>query len=71
MLVFAGLAVAFGYPLINGVTHLARDLPSYVSQAQHGRGWLGHLVRRYHVETRVRKNAPKIADFGKAWRSPR
>src|SRR5207248_9931619 len=33
VLVFAGLAVAFGYPLVDGITHLAHDLPSYVSQA--------------------------------------
>src|SRR6266536_3624792 len=42
LLVFAGLAIAFGYPLDNGISHLADDLPSYVSQVQHGKGWLGH-----------------------------
>jgi len=40
-LVFIGLAVAFGYPLVNGITHLARGLPSYVSQAERGKGWVG------------------------------
>jgi predicted PurR-regulated permease PerM len=70
LLVFAGLAIAFGYPLVNGITHLARDLPSYVSQAQHGRGWIGHLVRKYHVETWVRNNAPKIATFGRGLAKP-
>ncbi len=70
LLVFTGLAIAFGYPLVNGITHLARDLPSYVSQAQHGRGWIGHLVRKYHVETWVRNNAPKIASFGRDLAKP-
>jgi predicted PurR-regulated permease PerM len=70
LLVFAGLAIAFGYPLVNGITHLARDLPSYVSQAQHGRGWIGHLVRKYHVATWVRNNAPKIATFGRGLAKP-
>ena len=51
LLVFAGLAVAFGYPLANGITHLADALPGYVSAAEHGRGWIGHLARRYHVQT--------------------
>src|SRR5947209_8424792 len=39
VLVFLGLAVAFGYPLANGITHLADSLPQYVDAAQHGRGW--------------------------------
>src|ERR1039457_4390852 len=51
VLVFAGLAPAFGYPLTNGITHLSNNLPSYVTEAEHGKGWIGHLVRRYHVQT--------------------
>ena len=38
VLVFVGLAIAFGYPLVNAITHLADRLPSYVDQAQHERG---------------------------------
>jgi predicted PurR-regulated permease PerM len=70
VLVFAGLAIAFGYPLANGINNLARDLPTYVSQAEHGRGWIGHLVRRYHVQTWVHNNAPKLADLGKGLAKP-
>lgn len=70
VLVFAGLAVAFGYPLINGITHLADRLPSYVASAEHGEGWIGHLVRRYHVQTWVRDNAPKLVSFGQALGKP-
>jgi len=70
LLAFIGLAVAFGYPLANGITHLARGLPTYVSDAEHGRGWLGHLVRRYHVDAWVRSNAPKLVGFGKGIASP-
>jgi predicted PurR-regulated permease PerM len=70
LLAFAGLAVAFGYPLVNGITDLARGLPSYVSQAEHGKGWLGHLVRRYHVQAWVRSNAPKLAGFGRGLAKP-
>ena len=33
-LVFIGLAVAFGYPLVNGITHLADALPGYIANAQ-------------------------------------
>jgi len=38
VLVFIGLAVAFGYPLIHSATHLADRLPTYVEQAQKGKG---------------------------------
>jgi predicted PurR-regulated permease PerM len=65
VLVFAGLAVAFGYPLVNGVTHLSDSLPVYVSKAEHGKGWIGHLVTRYHVQDWVNANAPKLATYGK------
>jgi predicted PurR-regulated permease PerM len=67
---FAGLAVVFGYPLANGTTHLARGLPSYVNQAEHGRGWLGHLVLKYHVQAWIQNNAPKLAGFGRNLAKP-
>jgi len=70
LLAFAGLAVAFGVPLSDGITHLARGLPSYVSQAEHGKGWLGHLVRKYHVQAWVRSNAPRLASLGKGLAKP-
>ena len=70
LLVFAGLAVAFGYPLANGITHLAQNLPSYVSQAEHGKGWIGHLVSKYHVQAWVQKNAPKLVTLGQGLAKP-
>jgi predicted PurR-regulated permease PerM len=70
LVVFAGLAVAFGYPLANGITHLARDLPSYVNSVENGRGWLGHLVRQYHIQTWVTHNAPKLINLGQGLAKP-
>lgn len=70
LVVFAGLALAFGYPLANGITNLAHDLPSYVNSAEHGRGAIGHLVRRYHVQKWVQDNAPKLVDFGQGLAKP-
>ncbi len=70
LLVFAGLALAFGYPLANAITHLADGLPKYISQAQHGQGWIGHLVTRYHVQSWVQKNAPKLVSFGQGLAKP-
>jgi len=62
---FAGLAVAFGYPLVNGISHLADNLPTYVKNAQHGQGWVGRVVTKYHLQTWVEKNAPKLAGYGR------
>jgi predicted PurR-regulated permease PerM len=64
LVVFVGLAVAFGYPLVNGITHLADKLPSYITSAESGKGWVGKLVRRYHVQKWVTQNAPKLVTFG-------
>jgi predicted PurR-regulated permease PerM len=70
LIFFAGLAVAFGYPLVNGITHLADNLPGYVSKAEHGKGWIGHLVTKYHVQNWVKANAPKLASYGKDIANP-
>jgi predicted PurR-regulated permease PerM len=70
VLVFAGLAVAFGYPLVNTVTNLADKLPLYVDQAQHGRGWIGQVIRHYHVQTWVQQNSSKIASFAQSLGKP-
>ncbi len=63
-LIFAGLGAAFGYPLSRGITHLAHAMPGYVAQAERGRGWVGTLVRQYHVEAWVRRNVSKLVRLG-------
>ncbi len=70
VLVFIGLALAFGYPLVNGITHLADQLPKYVTSAEHGTGWIGHLVRKYHIQNWVQRNAPKLVSYGQALGKP-
>lgn len=69
VLLFLGLALAFGYPLVNGITHFANALPGIIKRAQHGNGWLGHLLRRYHVQNWVQRNTAKLTslatDLGK------
>ena len=69
-LVFILLAVAFGYPLINSLTHLANTLPSYVRRAQSGKGWIGHLMRHYHVESWVSKNSSKLISLAQGLSKP-
>jgi predicted PurR-regulated permease PerM len=70
LLVFIGLSFAFGYPLVNGITHLANELPSYVAKAENGQGWIGGLVKRYHVQRWVSQNAPKLVTFGQDLSKP-
>ncbi|HVM66329.1 MAG TPA: AI-2E family transporter [Acidimicrobiales bacterium] len=61
---FLGLAAAFGYPLSNGLAHLAHRLPSIVSDAEHGRGVIGRLVQKLHLQKWVTDNAPKLSKLG-------
>lgn len=70
LVVFLGLAVAFGYPLVNAITHLADRLPSYVASATQGKGWIGHVVTKYHVQEWVSQNAPKLVTFGQDLSKP-
>ena len=70
-LVFIGLVAAFGYPLVNGLTHFSHQLPSYVSSAEHGKGWIGQLIRRLHLQAWVTQNAPKLQTIGSIRQNPR
>jgi predicted PurR-regulated permease PerM len=72
---FAGLAYEFGDPLVTGITNFANKLPSYITSAETGKGWIGEgwigdLVRRYHVQEWVAKNAPKLVTFGQGLAKP-
>jgi predicted PurR-regulated permease PerM len=75
VLVFLGLTLAFGVPLVNGLTHLIDSLPSIVSSAEHGKGWvgkgwIGHLVRKYHVQQWIKANTPKLLGYSKNLAAP-
>ena len=58
--VFAGFAVLFGRPLVGGVTNLANGLPGYLNKVEHGRGWVGELVRKYQLENWACANSSKL-----------
>ncbi len=70
VLAFVGLALVFGDPLVHGITHLADQLPTYVANAEHGKDWYGHLVRKYHIQNWVQRNAPKLVTYGQALGKP-
>ncbi len=69
-IVFCLLAFAFGYPLVNAFTHLADNLPTYVTNAEHGKGWIGHLIKKYHVTKWVDQNSAKLVSFAKGLSKP-
>jgi predicted PurR-regulated permease PerM len=69
-LVFLGLLLTFGYPLVNGVTDLAHALPAYVAKAEHGQGWIGHITRKYHIQTWVQRNVPKLVSYAETLSKP-
>jgi predicted PurR-regulated permease PerM len=67
---FCLLALAFGYPLVNAFTHFADNLPTYVKNAEHGKGWIGHLIKKYHVTKWVDQNSAKLVSFAKGLSKP-
>jgi predicted PurR-regulated permease PerM len=70
VLAFMGLAFAFGYPLVNSITHLANALPKLVKRAENNQGWLGHLLHRYHIEKWLKKNSSKLVTYAKGLSKP-
>src|SRR6202034_3436865 len=64
------LAYQFGNPLVNGITDLAGRLPGYVTSAEHGTGWIGHLSTKYHIQSWVQKNAPKLVTYAESLSKP-
>ncbi|MGO9963805.1 MAG: AI-2E family transporter [Acidimicrobiales bacterium] len=60
----AAVILTVGYVLVHPVyssaTSFARELPSLVRQAQQGKGQIGHLVKRLHLESYVKKNVPRL-----------
>ena len=67
---FAGLAFLFGVPLTNAVLHFAHRAPELVKQAEHGRGAIGRLINRFHLQHWVQKNAPKLSTFAASVSKP-
>ena len=59
------------YPLANGLTHLISKLPELREAAPStARGYIGHLVRKYHVQHWVQQNLPKLQSYAKNLSKP-
>jgi predicted PurR-regulated permease PerM len=63
LLVFCGVAYLFGAPLVSHVKSFAAALPGLTQQAEHGRGWIGHLINRLHLHNWVVKHAPQLSNL--------
>ena len=56
----AGLGYLFVRPLVTQVNVAVNAFPSYVADARAGRGTIGHLVKRYNLDTYVQRNTPSL-----------
>jgi predicted PurR-regulated permease PerM len=69
-LAFAGLTIALGHPFVSTISSFSHQLPASVSQAEHGKGWIGQLAARYHLLAWMQENAPKLVVYAKALARP-
>jgi predicted PurR-regulated permease PerM len=70
LIVAVGLAFLFIAPLYTAARNFAQDAPELLHKTQQGRGTLGHLVRRYHLEGWVDRNAHRLPDVLKGSGGP-
>jgi predicted PurR-regulated permease PerM len=56
----AAVGVVLTHPLITDATHFAKALPQLVTQAQHGKGQVGHLVARLHLLSFVKSKQANL-----------
>src|SRR5215468_3024058 len=57
---FSGMMYAIVRPLVDQAQTFADDFPRFVDDAQHGRGAVGRLIKRYNLDDWV--NDPKNQD---------
>ena len=65
-----GLGVLFGQPLVNGVTRFSHQAPNLVSQAEKGKGPIGHLVRQFHLQHWINQHAPQLSKYAASLSKP-
>jgi predicted PurR-regulated permease PerM len=60
MAVLGAAGYAFIKPIVNEVNDFVNNFPSYVNDAKAGRGTIGHIVKRYHIDGYVDRNQAKL-----------
>lgn len=56
----AGMIYMFVRPLVSQAQEFADNFPAYVDDAQAGKGPVGHLVKRYNVDSYIEKNQDRL-----------
>ena len=59
---FAGMIYTFVRPVYDAGQSFAWDIPGFVERAKNGEGRVGELIKRYNIDEKVAKNAPKLQD---------
>jgi predicted PurR-regulated permease PerM len=63
VVILSGLIYAFVRPIVDQTQKFVDDFPSYVEDAEAGRGTIGRLVQRYNVDEWVRENQDRLEQF--------
>lgn len=63
MLILSGLIYAFVRPIVDQTQKFVDDFPTYVEDAEAGRGTIGQLVQRYNIDEWVRDNQARLEQF--------
>ena len=58
----AGIAASIAAPLATQGTSVARKAPTYLRQAEEGKGPVGRLAHRFHLEGQLKKTVPKLSN---------
>jgi len=62
LLTLSGMMYAFIRPLVDQTTEAVDNFPTYLAEAQAGKGPLGGVVRRYDLERRYEENKDRITE---------
>lgn len=62
-LIFVGLTAAIAAPITTQGVNFAKRAPLYLRQAQEGKGPVGAIARRFHLEKQLRKAVPAISKY--------
>jgi predicted PurR-regulated permease PerM len=60
LLVLAGLVYLFASPLVTSAVHFGHEVPSLIAKAKKGRGPLGRLVYRLHLQKYLSEGSAQI-----------
>jgi len=60
-LLVSGIAAGIATPLAGQAASVAKNAPKYLGQAEHGKGPIGRLASRVHLENQLKRAVPAIS----------